>query len=68
MRLDLTMEDARFTHEQLVRRLRQLEIELAHTDERELKSALARDVTRLQKIAEHLDRALHEEDVVDELV
>jgi phage FluMu protein gp41 len=62
------MEDARFTHEQLVRRLRQLEIELAHTDERELKSALARDVTRLQKIAEHLDRALHEEDVVDELV
>jgi hypothetical protein len=68
MRLDLTTDDARFAHEQLSHQLRHLQSELAHTEKRELQTALAIDVTRLQKIVTQLDAALEEEGAADEFV
>jgi hypothetical protein len=67
MRLDLTMEDVRFVHAQLVRRLRDLEVELAHTDKRELQASLAKDVARLRSITDHLT-SLERDEVLDEFV
>ncbi len=66
MKLDLTNADARIVHTQLLRRLQDLEMELAHTDRREFKQALAEDVTRLRRIADHI--AWWMDDTIDEAV
>jgi hypothetical protein len=56
MRLELATEDARFVHTQLARRVRDLEQELNHTEKRDLRNALAVDLTRLQNITHDLER------------
>jgi hypothetical protein len=52
MTFELTKEDAEFLHEQLVQHAREVEVELAHTDKRELQRVLAKDLARLERIAD----------------
>lgn len=67
MKLDLTVDDARFMKSQLDRRLQELEVELAHTEKRSLQHALAVDVQRMEKLTSQLGHLL-EEEVVEEFV
>jgi hypothetical protein len=61
MKLELTVEDARFLQQQLARHARSVEDELAHTDKRALQRELASDLARLQRIAHGLERLLDDD-------
>jgi hypothetical protein len=60
MKLELSEEDARFLHAQLVRHTREVELELARTDKREMQRALADDLARMQRVVGSLDQSLRE--------
>ena len=55
MNFELTEEDAKFLHEQLVQHTHEVNVELAHTEKRELQRTLAADLARLQRITELLN-------------
>jgi len=54
MKLELSLEEARFLKEQLVRRIIGLDEELAFTERRQLQHALAADVDYLTNIERRL--------------
>ncbi len=54
MRLELSMEEARFLKGQLTRHIAELDNELAHTDKHQLQRALAADVEYLTQIERRL--------------
>lgn len=58
MRLDLEPEDARLLQTQLTRRLDELEVELVHTDDREMHRALRADMARLQALIARVKSSL----------
>ena len=58
MQLELTQDDALFLRNQLVAHVREVQSELAHTEQHELQRSLAKDLTRLQQITETLERQL----------
>jgi hypothetical protein len=60
MHIEMKKEDVEFLHAQLTRHLHEMEVELAHTDKRELQRSLAADVSRLQRIDEQLKKLLSE--------
>ena len=53
--LDLSDTQGALLREQLGSHIRELESELAHTDNREFREALARDVDELQRIIQRLE-------------
>lgn len=50
MQIDLSIEDVRFLHQQLARHLEEVELELVHTDKRDLQREIAADARRLRAI------------------
>ena len=54
MRLELSPDEARFLHEQLVRQLQWIEDELVHTDKRDLQREIAADAQRLRELIERM--------------
>jgi hypothetical protein len=54
MKLELSLEEARFLNEQLVRRITELDEELAFTERRQMQHALAMDVDYLTNIERRL--------------
>lgn len=62
--LEIDHDDARFLYEQLTRHVEAVQIELAHTEKRELQRSLALDLARLQRIAGELYGALARESAV----
>ncbi len=50
MQIDLSIEDVRFLHQQLARHLEEVELELVHTDKREMQREIAEDARRLRAI------------------
>jgi branched-subunit amino acid ABC-type transport system permease component len=64
MKLELPTDDIAFLRTQLMRRLRDLEYERAHTDNRRMQQALGVDVERVRRLNRALARALTEIDVV----
>lgn len=61
MKLELSKEDARFLRDQLLLHLHEMQVEVAHTEASDLQHSLAADLTRLERIAEALERELREE-------
>jgi hypothetical protein len=64
MKLELSIEDARFLEGQLSRHLAELDEELVHTEKRSLQAALADDADRLRRIVGKLRRLLDGADAV----
>ena len=64
MKLELPPDDIAFLQTLLMRRLRDLEDERAHTDSRRMQQALGVDVERVRRLARGLERALTEIDAV----
>jgi hypothetical protein len=58
MQFELTKDDALFLRNQLVAHVREVQSELAHTEQHELQRSLAKDLTRLQQITENLNQQL----------
>lgn len=58
MKLDLNVQEASLLKKQIDRRLEELELELVHTDKRELQRALAKDGELLRSIEERLTRVI----------
>jgi hypothetical protein len=56
--LDLTTDDAALLREQLQARARQVELELAHTDRRQLQREIALDLERIERLRDRVERAL----------
>ena len=54
MQIDLSIDDARFLHQQLARHLEEMESELVHTDRREMQREIAADARRLREILARL--------------
>lgn len=54
MKLELSLEEARFLNDQLIHRIRQLDEELAFTDRHAMQHALAGDVDCLKNIQRRL--------------
>jgi hypothetical protein len=50
MQIDLSIEDARFLHQQLTRHIEEMESELVHTDKRDMQREIAADAKRLREI------------------
>ncbi len=59
MTLELNVEEAEFLYQQLVQHTHEVDVELAHTEKRELQHALAVDLSRLQQLSGKLERLLH---------
>lgn len=58
MMLELTPDDAHFLRDQLMSHIHELQVEVAHTEKRELQQSIAADLGRLQRIAESLQKQL----------
>jgi hypothetical protein len=56
--LTLTPEDARFLHDHLRKHIAEMDLEVVHTDKRELQRALSEDVDRLRAIESRVRAAL----------
>jgi len=54
MRYELSPDDARFLHDQLVRHLQVIEDELIHTDRRDLQREIAADARRLRELIDRI--------------
>jgi hypothetical protein len=63
MKLELSLEEARFLKRQLDRHIEELDNELVHTDKRALQHALAEDVEHLKSIERKLARLIEAADV-----
>ena len=50
MRIDLSIDDARFLRRQMSRHLEEMESELVHTDRREMQRAIAADTRRMRDL------------------
>jgi hypothetical protein len=50
MQIDLSIEDARFLHQQLTRHIEEMETEIVHTDKRDMQREIAADARRLRAI------------------
>jgi len=50
MQIDLSIEDARFLHQQLTRHIEEMETESVHTDKRDMQREIAADARRLRAI------------------
>jgi hypothetical protein len=58
MKLDLSVEEARFLREHLIRHIAGVDNELIHTEKRELQHALAVDAEHLLRIERRLARLI----------
>jgi hypothetical protein len=56
--LELSVDDARFLREHLVRHIAEVDDELVHTEQRQMRHALALDVDHLRQIEGQLARLL----------
>ena len=54
MQIEMSSDDALFLQEQLMRQLKRVEDELVHTEQRDLKRAVADDARRLRALIDRL--------------
>ena len=62
MKLELSLEEARFLRKHLARHIQEVDTELVHTDSRALQHELAQDVEHLKNIDRQLVRLIEAAD------